>query len=200
MSDRVNHAAQPSIEPARGAAFAALAQDAISGSLTLDDYADRAAAAQQASSTDELDLALLGLPDEAAALPPAKRRWLIAVVGGAELRGRWRLGHLWIVAVLGGAKVDLGTAQLEAREPVITLIAVFGGAEIFAPPGVPIQLSGFSLLGGKGDKRSAGPSLPGSPLVRVRGFSIFGGVTIKDRPERRNLLDTIRGPKRQANG
>jgi hypothetical protein len=168
--------------------------------LTLDDYADRAAAAQRASSTDELDLALLGLPDETAAVSPARRRWLIAVLGGAEQRGRWRLGHLWIVAVLGGAKVDLGTAQLEAPEPVITLIAVFGGAEIFAPPGVPIQLSGFSLLGGKGDRRSAGPLLPGSPLVRVRGFSAFGGVTIKDRPERRKLLDTIRARSSKPTG
>jgi hypothetical protein len=104
------------------------------------------------------------------------------------------------VALFGGAKVDLGTAQLEAPESVITAIAVFGGADIIAPPGIPIQLSGFSLLGGKSDKRAGGPPLPGSPLVRVRAVAILGGVTVKDRPQRRKLLDVIRARRSKPTG
>jgi hypothetical protein len=183
MNDRAHDVARSSIESTRKTALTRLAQQAMSGSLTLDNYAERAAAAEQAATTEELDVAVLGLAEETAALSSARRaRWLIAVLGATEQRGRWRLGQLWIVAAAGAAKVDLGTAQLEAPKPVITIIVVFGGAEIFAPPGIPIQLSGFSLLGGKRDKRAGGPPLPGSPLVRVRGVSIFGGVTIKDRP------------------
>jgi hypothetical protein len=60
------------------------------------------------------------------------------------------------VALLGGVTVDLGMAQLEASESVITVVAILDGAGIIAPPGVTIQLSGVSLFGGKGDKRAAG--------------------------------------------
>jgi hypothetical protein len=104
--------------------------------------------------------------------PTNRARWLVAVFGGTEQSGSWRLGrHVRIVAVLGGAKVTLGTAELEAPESFITVVAFLGGADILAPPGISIQLSGFSLLGGKSDKRAGGPPLPGSPLIRVRAFA-----------------------------
>jgi hypothetical protein len=92
--------------------------------------------------------------------------------------------HLRVVAVLGGVTLNLGAARPEARESLITLTAVLGATEIIAPAGVSIQLSGFSLLGGKSDERSGGPPLPGSPLVRVRCMTFLGGVKVKDRPPR----------------
>ena len=182
-ADRPDDAAQPSIESGRESAIGSLADHAVSGGLTLDEYAERATAIERAASSDELGARVARLPEGTAGVPPARgARWLLAVLGGTEQRGRWRLSsHLRIVAVFGGAKVDLGAAQPEAAESVITVVAVFGGAEISAPPGVSIQLSGFSLLGGKSDQRTAGPPLPGSPLVRIRVFSVFGGVTVKDR-------------------
>ena len=82
--------------------------------------------------------------------------------------------------------------KLKRSESVITVVAALGGAEIIVPRGVSVQLSGFSLLGGKGDKRGSGPALPGSPLVRVRAFTFLGGVTIKEPKTRRSLLDAIR--------
>ncbi len=48
------------------------------------------------------------------------------------------------------------------------------------------------MLAGRNDKRAELPPLPGSPLVRVRAFSLFGGVRVEDRLPRRNLLDVIR--------
>jgi hypothetical protein len=65
---------------------------------------------------------------------------------------------------------------------------------------VPIQLSGFSMFGGKGDKRAAGPPLPGSPLVRVRAFPIFGGVTVKDHTVSRKLRELIRARRNKPTG
>jgi hypothetical protein len=171
--------------------------------LTLEEYAERVVAVEQAATADELDAATLGLPEESAGVSPVRRpRWLVVVFGGTEQRGRWRLSNrLRIVVAFGGATLDLGTAQPEAPESVITVVAFLGGAEIIAPPGVPIQLSGFSLLGGKGDKRAGGPPLPGSPLIRVRAFAILGGVTVKDRPQpRRNLLDVIRARRSKPTG
>jgi hypothetical protein len=55
-----------------------------------------------------------------------------------------------------------------------------GGAVILAPPGVSVESSGLSLFGGKADRRASGPPLPGSPLIRVRAFTLFGGVAIKE--------------------
>jgi hypothetical protein len=78
---------------------------------------------------------------------------------------------------------DLGSAQVEAHASTITVVALLGGAELIVPPGVPVQLSGLSLLGGKSDERTPGPPLAGAPLIRVRGFSILGGVAIKDRKD-----------------
>lgn len=193
-SEHQHGVAQAPVENARETAVNDLARQASSGGLTLDEYAERAVALEQAATVEELNAAVRGLPEENAAVTSARGgRWLVGVFGGTEQRGRWRLSsHLRIVAVLGGVTLDLGAAQPEAPESLITVVAVLGGAEIIAPPGVSIQLSGFSLLGGKSDERSGGPPLPGSPLVRVRCVTFLGGVKVKDRPPRRNLLDVIR--------
>ena len=187
-------AMQPGVESAREAAASDLAQGAVGGNLTLGEYAERAAAIEQAATVDEIDAAVHGLPEEAANVAPARRgRWIVAILGGTEQRGRWRLSRrLWLLAALGGATLDVSAAQPEAPESIITVVAILGGAEIIAPAGVSVQLSGLSLLGGKGDKRASGPPLPGSPLVRVRAFTFLGGVTVKEPSTRRNLLDVIR--------
>ncbi len=62
-TDNPNDATQPSIESARETAVRGLAQRATSGSLTLDEYAERVLAVEQAASAEELDAALL-LPIE----------------------------------------------------------------------------------------------------------------------------------------
>ena len=193
-SDNAHDVARVPLESARETAVDDLGQLASNAHLTLDEYAERAAAVEQAASAKELDAAVRGLPEQTVGSTEARGgRWLVGVFGGTEQRGRWRLSsHLRIVAVLGGVTLDLGLAEPEGPESLITVIAVLGGVEIIAPPGVPIQLSGFSLLGGKSDERSGGPPLPGSPLLRVRCITLLGGVKVKDRPPRRNLLDVIR--------
>jgi hypothetical protein len=138
--------------------------------LTLGEYAERIAAGEPP----------VGLPTT----PTVERRprWVVGVLGGTEQKGRWRLGsRVRIVAILGGVRLDLGQAEPEAAESLITVVAVFGGVQIDAPLGIPIELTGFSLLGGKSDERSAGPALPGSPVVRVRVFNLLGGVKVKER-------------------
>jgi len=119
---------------------------------------------------------VVGKPDGTRPL----RSWLIGVFGGAEERGRWRLGRrLSILAIFGGVKLDLGQAQIEAPEPRIVIFAFLGGVEISAPPGLPIALSGFSLLGGKSDERPPAPPLPDARPVRVQAWAVLGGVKIK---------------------
>jgi len=184
-----------SLDSARQTALKGLAQLAIGGGLTLDEYSERAVAIQQAATTDELD----ALPKAGAAGAPAARRpsWLISVLAGGRSRGHWRLrDHLRVVAIFTVQTVDLGTAQPEAPESVVTIITAFGGASIIAPQGVSLDLSGFALFGGRNDNRAEVSPFPGSPLIRIRAFSIFGGVRVEDRAPQRNLLDAIRAGSR----
>lgn len=157
-----------------------LEQSARSGRLTLGEYAGRAEALARAATISELDAAVQDIPDEPVAPARPLKSWLVGILGGTEARGRWRLGRkLVIVAIFGGARLDLGNAQLEAPESMITIIAFFGGVELTAPPGVPIALSGVSLLGGRSDERSADRLLSGAPRVLIRAFAILGGVKVK---------------------
>jgi hypothetical protein len=182
----------------REAATRELARTAASGGMTLGEYAERGSAIEEATTAEEIK-AVVGLPGEAADLPPARHsRWIVAVFGGTRQRGRWRLSkRLWLLVALGGARLDLSTAQAEAPESVITAVVVLGGAVLLVPQGVPVELSGFSLFGGKADRRAGGPALHGSPLVRVRAFAFFGGVAVKEPPGRRTLLDIISSPRKQ---
>lgn len=178
-------AVRQDVEAARTAAAQRLEQRAVGGNLSLDEYAERARALARATTEAEVQVAVRGLGEAAGAVPARRRgRWLVAVFGGTEERGRWRLGsRLRVVAVLGGVTLDLGAAEPEASESVITIVAFLGGAEIIAPPGISIQLSGISILGGKSDERAVDASLPGSPLIRLRIFALLGGVEVKERAQ-----------------
>ena len=186
-----------SLDSARQSALNGLAQLAAGGGLTLGEYAERAVAIQQAATTNEID----ALQKAGAAGAPAARRpsWLISVLARVERRGQWRLrDHLRVVSVFTVQTLDLGTAQLEAPESVITIITAFGGASVIAPQGVSLDVSGFALFGGRNDNRAELPPFPGSPVIRIRAFSVFGGVRVEDRVPQRNLLDAIRAGSKSA--
>lgn len=150
--------------------------------MTLDEYAQRAAAIEEAITTEQLNTAVRDIPESIAEPPKHHRSWIVAIFGGSDQHGRWRLSRrLRVVSVFGGAHLDLGSAQPEAPECTITILALLGGVEIVAPVGIPIALSGFSLLGGRSDQRATdGPRLAGSPIVRVRAVAILGGVKISE--------------------
>lgn len=166
----------------RSGAIALLTRHATGGELTLDEYAETAAAIEAAGDPEQLQQATARIAHEPPTPVPTPGRTLVGVFGGADQRGRWRLPRrLRILAVFGGVSADLGSAQVEAPISTITVLAVFGGVSLTAPAGVSVQLSGASLLGGKADKRPVGPPLPGSPLVHVRAYTLLGGVSIEQR-------------------
>lgn len=171
-----------SMEQAREGAARRLAQLAVGAGLTLEEYVQQASAIEEAGSQLELEEIARELPERSAEGVTRRTRWLVAIFGGTEQRGRWSLSsRLRIVALFGGAKLDLGAAEPEAAESLITVVAALGGAELMAPPGLPVQLSGVSLLGGKSDERSSAPALRGAPLIRVRAFTLLGGVKVSER-------------------
>ena len=170
------------VESERERASKQIARAATSGGLTLGEYDERAGAIQRAATRDEIDAAVQGLPEGIAgesAAPHSGR--IVAVFGGTRQRGRWRLGkRLRVLAALGGTRLDLSAAEVEVPESIITTVVIMGGALILVPPGVSVELSGLSLFGGKADRRAGGPPLPGSPLVRVRAFTLFGGLAVRE--------------------
>jgi hypothetical protein len=159
-----------------------LRRHSVDGRLTLEEFAQRMGAAYEARTRDELDELTLDLPTEPPAAPVHRSkpaRWMVAVMGGADRRGRFRLGpRTNVVAVMGGANIDLRQAELEEPDATITVVSVMGGANIVVPEGVDVELTGFSLMGGRGHRPGKQPLPPGAPLVRVRAFSIMGGVSV----------------------
>ena len=162
----------------------ALRDGAAEGRLTFDELAQRVEHAYGARTAAELETLLADLPSaDAPAAPPAlrePRRWNIAIMGGASRRGRWRPAPRSIaLALMGGIDLDLREATIEGDELVITAIAIAGGIDVLVPEGIGVELDGFALMGGNDHVPGEAPVRPGTPTVRVRAFSIMGGVDVK---------------------
>jgi len=84
-----------------------------------------------------------------------------------------------VVTVFGGADLDLRDAILPGQEVTIRAVSVFGGLSITAPPEMRVVDSGVAIFGGRdvaGDTaESAGPD---TPVLRLSGACIFGGVFV----------------------
>jgi Domain of unknown function (DUF1707)/Cell wall-active antibiotics response 4TMS YvqF len=158
----------------------ALLRDATAeGRLTLEELADRVGDAYGAQTAGELARLTDDLP-----APPAPggkvRRWIVDVMGGSDIRGRWRPAEkVNAIALMGGGDIDLRDALLESDTLTITAIAVMGGIDVIVPDGVEVDVTGFALMGGRGVKLGRTPPPPGAPRVRVRAFALMGGVDVK---------------------
>jgi hypothetical protein len=67
---------------------------------------------------------------------------------------------------------------------VITINAVMGGADLKVNPHTQVVMEGTGILGGSsGPGDSTPPELDAnSPVVRIRGFALMGGVSVSRRP------------------
>jgi hypothetical protein len=82
-----------------------------------------------------------------------------------------------VVSLIGGADLDLSQAQLAAPEVTLTKVSLLGGVSIRVPPGIRVDASGFSLIGGTSVDAGPEPG-PGAPTVHIRAFSLLGGTRI----------------------
>jgi hypothetical protein len=103
----------------------------------------------------------------------------VAIMGGVERRGRWRVpAETTAIAFMGGVELDLRAATLTSQVTTIRAVAVMGGVEVTVPPGVRVEMNGIGLMGG-GDERTDDEGLPSTaPLVRVQWFALMGGVEV----------------------
>jgi hypothetical protein len=184
----------------RERAVLALRDAAAAGRLTFDELAQRAELAYTAVSQGELEQLVADLPAQApAATSPdrperKRRRWAVAIMGGTERRGRWRPAADFVaVAVMGGIALDLRDALIEDEDIVITAVAVMGGIEITVPEGIEVDVGGFALMGGHEYRPGTEPIRPGTPMVRVRGYALMGGVDVRVKRARSSRAQHSRG-------
>ena len=167
----------------RDATLRTLGDHAAVGRLTLDELEERSGRALTAKTRGELatltsDLPAGGTPGLA---PPAKKpvRWMVSIMSGSHRRGRFRAaGTINAVAIMGGDDIDLREAEIEGGELTLNLYAFMGGAQIYVPDSVDLEVGGFSLMGGHEDIGSERPPRPGAPVIRIRLWNLMGGASI----------------------
>ncbi|MEV6211072.1 DUF1707 SHOCT-like domain-containing protein [Kitasatospora sp. NPDC051914] len=168
------------------------------GRLTVEEHSERIEAAYAAKTFGDLVPLTRDLPAptdaplsmekpplrrERPPMPPARQEspTMLAVFGGAERKGRWRVGsHLKAVAVFGGIEIDLTDAVFESPEVVIEVTAIFGGVDIKVPENVSLHGGGVGIFGGFSVREQTAAD-PYAPVVRVKGAAIFGGCDAKPR-------------------
>jgi hypothetical protein len=178
-----------------------LREAAGEGRIDLDELDQRLEATYSARTYADLVPITLDLPTAAATrLParaaaatpspvvpgPAEERH-VAIMSGIDRKGVWVVPqHLTVFAFMGGADLDLREAQFAAREVTITINAFMGGADIKVNPHTHVILEGTGIMGGYSGPSDRTPAEldANSPVVRIRGFAIMGGVSVSRKPAR----------------
>ncbi len=174
---------------------AAMLADALStGQLSHDEYSERLDSLYQAKTVGELEILTHDLqvdrrrpaasPVSFSADASSEPENVVAIFGGADRKGRWRVRRRTrALALFGGMRFDLTDAEFEAKEVEITITAIFGGAEIIVPEGVEVRCHGVGVFGGF-DVNGSPDVDPSAPVVVVKGLALFGGVGGKIRHRR----------------
>ena len=108
----------------------------------------------------------------------------IAIFGGTKVgQAPWRPGKkVWSIGIFGGSELDFRQAELEEDVTCLTAFSLFGGSKVIVPQDMPVTLSGFSIFGGRSDKRSKAKEASGASAkaLHISAISIFGGVTVEE--------------------
>ncbi|MGY1994589.1 DUF1707 SHOCT-like domain-containing protein [Mycolicibacterium fortuitum] len=169
-----------------------LTDAAAAGRLPMSEYEDRLAKAYAAETYDDLARLSRDLPGavncSASHCRPAPSTLLLAIMSGFERRGRWNVPKkLTTFALFGGGVVDLRYADFTAPDVDVHTYSIFGGQTILVPPEVNVDVDGVGVMGNF-DQSVDGDGASGAPRVHIRGFSLWGSVSVK-RKKRRNQID-----------
>lgn len=162
------------------------------GRIDDEEFDQRMRSALVARTRADLDGLLADLPRAATiATVPAQSpgRLLLAMKGRVQRRGRWRVpGQLNAVAYKGGCELDLRAAELSSTSTRITAVAYKGRVEIVVPPGVRVQMRGYSY-GGHWDDQVPDDGLPpDAPVVHVNAVAYKGTVEARPTPTARGEI------------
>ena len=180
----------------RDATLRELGDHAAVGRLTLDELEERSSQALAAKTRGELATLTSDLPQEASQERSPRRprtrkpvRWMVAIMSGSHRHGRFRaVGSINAVAIMGGDEIDLREAEIEGGELTLNLFALMGGANIYIPDSIELDVGGFSLMGGNTEVGFERPR-PGAPRITIRTYNLMGGATIFRVPPQARGLD-----------
>ena len=187
----------------RQAVIDRLTEDFARDLLDVEEFENRVDRAHQATTLKDLEVLVEDLEPLERTAPPITdsqamelhrprapvpadrpdRRWAVAVMGGVERKGSWRVPHkLKVVCVMGGAELDFREVALPPGETEVSITCVMGGAEVIVPPDLAVECDGFAVLGGFEHVDRAPPQHdPDTPLLRIKGMALMGGFTISTR-------------------
>ncbi len=185
--------------------------------LSMRDFEGRLDLAHRATTTRELEALVADLPSApsrptdggpapARARPantvpqervPA-RQFLAGVLGASTRAGAWIAPReTYAVALMGGVELDFREAGLGRGVTEVTVFAMWGGVEIIVPPGLHVECNGAGILGGfELEDSSVGSPGAESPVLRVNGVAVMGGVTVSMRLPGEREKDAARRRKR----
>lgn len=168
-----------------------LRDHAAQGRLTLAELSERTEMAYLATTTGELEALTHDLPAAAAAPSRRRAKHLTAVLfGNVERKGRWRLGRSSLAFVgFGNIDLDLRQAELAAPTASIVCFVLFGNIDVYVPEGVEVDVGGFTLFGHRRDWGEDPVPRAGTPLLRVRVYSLFGTADVWRVPRALAKLD-----------
>jgi Domain of unknown function (DUF1707)/Cell wall-active antibiotics response 4TMS YvqF len=161
------------------------------GRLTVPEHSDRLDKIYQAKTQAEIVPLIDDLPVNATTPAPVRRgdlapatgrrQVIIAIFGGASRKGQWHVEpNMTAVTIFGGASLDFRDVELPAQEIRLHASCVFGGIDITVPPEMRVVDSGFALFGGRDvGSGSAESTNPNSPVLRLSGITLFGGLGAK---------------------
>ncbi|SDU27912.1 DUF1707 SHOCT-like domain-containing protein [Jiangella alkaliphila] len=191
----------------------ALSEHATTGRLTLAELEERIGLAYRSVTRDDLAKLTADLPGSSALAPVANSgpvvrsdggqrrsatKWIVAFMGGTEKRGRWRAAErINAVAVMGGHDIDLRHAELDADDTTIIAITIMGGMDIYVPDTIDVEVGGFSLMGGTGERGSRRPARAGAPRIKILAYNLMGGIDVWRLPEETKDM-TLKQAKKAA--
>jgi hypothetical protein len=178
----------------RDAAASVVNNAMAEGRLTAEEHADRLDAIYSAKTHAELVPLLDDLPATGTATAPVPRpaagqpattgraRRIVAIFGGATRKGGWHAEPVIdVLAVFGGVELDFREAVLPGNEVVLKATAVLGGVEVTVPPEMRVvDGGGIAILGGREITGvSADEVSPDAPVLRIEGNCVLGGIEVK---------------------
>lgn len=110
----------------------------------------------------------------------------IAIMSSQDRRGRWQIGERHTAfALMGSVVLDLREATFpESGNVEIVANAVMGSVDVYVDARTEVYVSGIPIVGEFNQKRDRVRAEigPDSPVVRVRGVALLGGVNVRRKP------------------
>ena len=159
----------------------------VEGRISLDEHAERTAAALEAKTFDDLTALTADLVPAAAPRPAhlslvpdsGEQERITAMLAESNRRGPLTVGRqLQVHVVLGSSVVDLTEATFTAPDVEITCTQFVGSITIRVRPGTTVRLEAANVLGDTSVK-GIGDPMTNEPTIVVRGTNILGEISVR---------------------